>query len=732
MGIFDDNSATDTTSPGLLSTLSPADKIGLLGSALMGWSAALGKASMPSRLPVPTGAILGQAGAGWNEGMQSYINQREGLTRASLLDMQARQLQQQFGVTSTVMKSPIVQAALKGLLPAMLGGAASPGLPTTGASVPSAPLAGDQAAAAGNDADSPAALVKRYESEGLASKLGISPYVIGTGGADLSKAALNENGFPIWEGHNGSHAAGAYQFQPGTWAQYAPALGIKDFSPASQDAIFRAAYLDQGYAPWAPYNPRIAAAIKGGAGNVQVANNGPLPAGLLSPGNSGGAMPARLGLNGTGPNAQLVDLNTGKPYTPGTAPSAIPVPSVTSIPGGANGIVPAGAAAAPADGPLAQAAPQATPMASGLPAPSAAPPALGLDPRSLAVLDSVMNFTPYKDLFKPLLNYYYNSPEYKGQLAGAETGAKNAADLPYAGPLASAKALAENRAKWAGPIEARQGMSILRENPATGNLDVAFQNPRLPEGSMLAPGAGPNGQPGAQEVPNVTNAITSAARAQALGTAQGNTTKEQNEVLKEEYQKNVVEPFNHAQSALQPLTALQNAMANFNTGPTAQTKVELTRAWQDVQRAAGISPDTELGKWIASGEIINKEGTQLGFELARTLGSREANMIVQQAIKSNPNIANSPQGNATLINMIKQGLQRDIDKRSFVDDWFNKNLTFSGATDAFNKTHPVESYVTRVLPFHPANPAEVSSYPPGTRYMRPGDATHVYTVPGGG
>ncbi len=116
----------------------------------------------------------------------------------------------------------------------------------------------------------PATLVKHYESEGLARQLGISPYVIGWGGTDLSNAPKDASGFPIWEGKMGpagnSRAAGAYQFEPATWKKYAEPLGIHDFSPESQDAVFRAAYLDQGYAPWAPFNSQLAAAIKGGAG----------------------------------------------------------------------------------------------------------------------------------------------------------------------------------------------------------------------------------------------------------------------------------------------------------------------------------------------------------------------------------------------------------------------------------------------------------------------------------
>lgn len=120
------------------------------------------------------------------------------------------------------------------------------------------------------DPGAAAPLVRKYESEGLAAQLGISPYVIGVGGTDLSNAPGDPNkaGFPIWDGHGNSHAAGAYQFQPDTWAKYAVPLGIHDFSPASQDKVFAAAYAAEGYGPWAPYNPTLARAIRGGAGQA--------------------------------------------------------------------------------------------------------------------------------------------------------------------------------------------------------------------------------------------------------------------------------------------------------------------------------------------------------------------------------------------------------------------------------------------------------------------------------
>ena len=46
------------------------------------------------------------------------------------------------------------------------------------------------------------------------------------------KTAINPNPFA---GSNNSHAAGAYQFQPGTWLDAARAENLSDFTPANQD-----------------------------------------------------------------------------------------------------------------------------------------------------------------------------------------------------------------------------------------------------------------------------------------------------------------------------------------------------------------------------------------------------------------------------------------------------------------------------------------------------------------
>jgi hypothetical protein len=103
----------------------------------------------------------------------------------------------------------------------------------------------------------PADIVAQYESKRR-------PY-IGWGDVDLTNAPLSPTGFPQWPGRPGprgqSHAAGLYQFEPGTWDPVATRLGITDFKPESQRRVFDEVYREGGYGAWAPYNPRLAAAV---------------------------------------------------------------------------------------------------------------------------------------------------------------------------------------------------------------------------------------------------------------------------------------------------------------------------------------------------------------------------------------------------------------------------------------------------------------------------------------
>jgi hypothetical protein len=97
--------------------------------------------------------------------------------------------------------------------------------------------------------------------------------------ANAMSRPLDADGFPMWEGSSatgkGSHGAGAYQFEPELWKEFAPKLGIKDFSPASQDRVAEAAIMRYGIFPWRT-DKKLIAAIK------EYQRTGKVPTNLVS------------------------------------------------------------------------------------------------------------------------------------------------------------------------------------------------------------------------------------------------------------------------------------------------------------------------------------------------------------------------------------------------------------------------------------------------------------------
>ncbi|MTJ81729.1 MAG: hypothetical protein F8N37_12025 [Telmatospirillum sp.] len=97
---------------------------------------------------------------------------------------------------------------------------------------------------------------------------------------------------------------------------------------------------------------------------------------------------------------------------------------------------------------------------------------------------------------------------------------------------------------------------------------------------------------------------------------------------------------------------------------------------------------------IANAEAFQKETTKMGFELAKTLGSREAQMIVQQATASVPNIDQTPQGRQLVTQSLKQAAQRELDFAANMPTYRAQNGgTAQGYNDWFNKNYPPSSYV---------------------------------------
>ena len=63
-----------------------------------------------------------------------------------------------------------------------------------------------------------------------------NPWTTGFGGTNLSGSGVDAYGFPQWSGLGNSHAAGTFQFQPGTWDSVAKTYGLNFSNPADQQA----------------------------------------------------------------------------------------------------------------------------------------------------------------------------------------------------------------------------------------------------------------------------------------------------------------------------------------------------------------------------------------------------------------------------------------------------------------------------------------------------------------
>jgi hypothetical protein len=127
-------------------------------------------------------------------------------------------------------------------------------------------------------------------------------------------------------------------------------------------------------------------------------------------------------------------------------------------------------------------------------------------------------------------------------------------------------------------------------------------------------------------------------------------------------------------------------------GAGANLKAGLAKSWNGI---AQLLPDNIASKFqinpnkVATWEDINKQTTNLGFELAKTLGSREAQMIVQQSISSVPGSQQTYLGSKLVAASLRQAAQRQQDYYEFL----GQHPGQVGADIAFNRLHPVQQYV---------------------------------------
>jgi len=167
------------------------------------------------------------------------------------------------------------------------------------------------------------------------------------------------------------------------------------------------------------------------------------------------------------------------------------------------------------------------------------------------------------------------------------------------------------------------------------------------------------------------------------------------------------EAFQGATSGQQNLQQLQIALSKvpagggkgadslLSPGPGAAERLGLAKTVNTALSAVGAAPMFDPAK-ISAQEESQKITGRLGFDLSRTLGSREAAQVVQQSIALNPGIENTPQGARTIIASLNAGLQRQRDFYQFRQQYTQQHGTPEGSDLAFDRARPVSAYVQDV------------------------------------
>jgi hypothetical protein len=185
---------------------------------------------------------------------------------------------------------------------------------------------------------------------------------------------------------------------------------------------------------------------------------------------------------------------------------------------------------------------------------------------------------------------------------------------------------------------------------------------------------------------------------QARVAGQTETAKTFANIAGEQYKK-AGENYQAAQSTLYRLGIIDHAIDALGPnwmGAGANLKANVAKSWNSV---AQLLPDSIASKFqidpnkVATWEDINKQTTNLGFELAKTLGSREAQMIVQQSIASVPGAQQTYLGSKLVSASLRQAAQRQQDYYEFL----GQHPGQVGADIAFNRLHPVQQYVTAAV-----------------------------------
>jgi hypothetical protein len=195
------------------------------------------------------------------------------------------------------------------------------------------------------------------------------------------------------------------------------------------------------------------------------------------------------------------------------------------------------------------------------------------------------------------------------------------------------------------------------------------------------------------------------------------------------------ENYQASQSTLYRLSIIDHSIDALGPnwmGAGANLKAGVAKSWNGLAQNLGLSDKFQIDpNKVATWEDINKQTTNLGFELAKTLGSREAQMIVQQSIASVPGAQQTYLGSKLVSASLRQAAQRQSDYYEFL----GQHPGQVGADIAFNKLHPVQQYVNAAVQGvghgtqQPQAGAQAASAPQGSIPFPPGAAQLLRSNP---
>lgn len=154
-----------------------------------------------------------------------------------------------------------------------------------------------------------------------------------------------------------------------------------------------------------------------------------------------------------------------------------------------------------------------------------------------------------------------------------------------------------------------------------------------------------------------------------------------------------------------------------SSGWGANERASLAKTANSILQVAGIQPYFDAST-VGSYEDLNKLTTRFGFDLARTLGQREAATIVNQAQGAVPGAENTAQGFKRIVGGLEAAVQRSSDYYNFLQKWVAKTGgDVTGADEYFNSINPPEKYSNYALiqsAIHPKSQADIDNAPSGS------------------